>query len=154
MYTTSKAFIGMGLSLGLGSGSPVTYEDIAEIKNVQRSGSKVDTVDVTNMESVGAYREFIAGLIDGGEFSFSANYIPHDSTQQALQASMDNQTVAPWKLTLPAKSISDSENTTPGFWSFLALVTSFDIDLPTDKEASISAKLKISGKPVFTDESA
>lgn len=144
-YAGSRAFAGQGSQLQLGSGTPAspgTYTTIAEITKIQRSGSKMDIVDTTNMDSIGAYREKLATLLDGGEISFEANYIPQDATQASLQAAFDNRTLAPWKIELPNSL---------GNWVFAAYVsTPSDFDLTVDKASTISGKLTITGKPIFT----
>jgi predicted secreted protein len=93
------------------------------------------------MDSIGAYREKLATLLDGGEISLDANYIPQDVTQQSLQALFDNRTLAPWQIVLPNSL---------GTWNFNAYLGSLDFDLTTDKAATLSSKLTITGKPVFT----
>jgi predicted secreted protein len=129
----SNAFSPRGLQLKLGS------DKIAEITKVQMSGSKSDLVDVTNMDS-GNVREFLATLIDSGDISFDANYIPGDSTQASLLSTFNNQTLSSWQIVLPSSA---------GTWSFSAYVSSLDIDLPIDKQGTISGKLKITGTRSF-----
>lgn len=139
-YTGSRAFAGQGSQLQLGDGVG-GFTTIAEMTKIQRSGSKADTVDVTNMDSTGAYREVLPTLLTPGDISFDGNYIPEDATQQALQTQFDNRTLSPWRLVLP-----DSK----GRWDFNAYVTSFDFDVSFDKASTISGKLTITGKPIFT----
>ncbi len=143
-YSGSRAFAGQGTQLQLGSGTPASpgsYATIAEITKIQRSGSKMDIVDTTNMDSIGAYREKLPTLLDGGEISFEANYIPQDATQQSLQTSFDGRTLQPWQIVLPSSL---------GMWNFNAYVSSNDFDLMTDKASTFTGKLTITGKPVFT----
>jgi len=143
-YAGSRAFAGQGSQLQLGAGTPAApgaYTTIAEITKIQRSGSKMDLVDVTNMDSIGAYREKLATLLDGGDIALDANYIPQDATQQSLQALFDNRTLAPWQIVLPNSL---------GTWNFNAYLMSLDFDLSTDKASTLSSKLTITGKPVFT----
>lgn len=140
-YVRSSAFAGQGTQLQLGDGgSPEAFATIAEVTKVQRSGSKMDLVDVTNMDSVGAYREKLATLLDAGELSFDANYIPGDITQQALQSQFDNRTLSNWKVVLPGGR---------GTFSFKAYSISADFDLSVDKASSFSGKLAITGQPSF-----
>jgi predicted secreted protein len=143
-YGGSQAFAGQGTQLQLGSGTPSvpgSYTTIAEITKIQRSGSKMDIVDVTNMDSIGAYREKLPTLLDGGDISFDANYVPGDTTQQSLQTLFDGRTLKPWQIVLPD---------TRGTWNLNAYVTSDDFDLSVDKASTFSGKLTITGKPVFT----
>lgn len=140
-YTGSKAFAGQGAELQLGDGgSPEAFSTIAEVTKVQRSGSKMDLVDVTNMDSIGAYREKLATLLDGGEISFDANYVPSDATQVSLQSQFDNRTLSNWKIVLPGAR---------GTWSFKAYSISADFDLSVDKASTFTGKLAITGKPSF-----
>lgn len=143
-YTGSRAFAGQGTQLQLGDssgGASTGYTTIAEATKIQRSGSKADSVDVTNMDSTGAYREILPTLLTPGDISVDLNYIPGDSTQQQLQTLFDGRTKRDWKLVLPASL---------GHWDFNAYVTSVDFDVSFDKQGTISAKLTITGQPVFT----
>ncbi|SRR6266403_1290933 len=138
----SNAFAGQGSKLKRGDGAtPENFTALAEVKNIQRTGAKADHSDVTNMDSVGAYREYLPTLLDAGEISFTGNYIPGDSSQQLLQNDFDNRRLGNWQILLPNAL---------GHWAFAAYVTSFDFDLAHDKEAVITCKLKVTGKPVFT----
>lgn len=143
-YSGSRAFAGQGTQLQLGSGTPAapgSYTTIAEVTKIQRSGSKMDIVDTTNMDSIGAYREKLPTLLDGGDISLDCNYIPQDTTQQELQTLFDSRTLKPWQIVLP---------NTLGTWNFNAYSTQVDFDLMVDKAATFTAKLTITGKPVFT----
>lgn len=142
-YTGTKAFAGQGTQLQFGGavGTSPSYATLAEVTKIQRSGSKMDLADATNMDSTGAYREFVATLLDGGEISFDANYVPTDATQVTLQGLFDNRTLGQWKIVLPGIL---------GSWAFNAYSTSSDFDLSVDKLSTFSGKLKISGQPVFT----
>jgi predicted secreted protein len=142
-YAGSKAAAGQGTQLQYGGPFPGTpsYVTLAEVIKIQRSGSKMDIVDVTNMDSAGAYREKLATLLDGGEISFEANYIPTDPTQVGMQGLFDNRTLGQWAIVLP---------NTLGTWTFNAYSISDDFDIPVDKQMTFTGKLAITGKPVFT----
>lgn len=146
----SKAFRPQGLLLQqdnpAGSGSGLTT--IAEVKKVDFTGGKADTADVTNMDSTGAYREFLPTLLDAGELSFDGNYLGGiETTQAELQSTFDSQILSSWKIVLPTPP---GESASRGSWTFKAYVTSFDPAFPVDKEASFTAKLKITGARTFT----
>jgi predicted secreted protein len=140
-YTGSQAFAGQGTQLQRGDGaSPENFTTIAEITKIQRSGSKMDLVDVTNMDSIGAYREKLATLLDGGQVSFDANYVPAAASQQSLQADFDGRVLSSWKIILPGGR---------GTFSFKAYSTSADFDVSVDKASTFSGKLEITGQPSF-----
>lgn len=137
----SLAFKGQGAAISVGG------QAIAEVTKIQRSGAKADFADVTNMQSPGAYREVLPTLLDPGEISCDANYLGNQSTAQTLlQTEFDAQTLGNWTITLPPKI---GTTTSAGQWTFTAYVSTVDFDLPLDKEAKLSFKLKITGKPVF-----
>jgi predicted secreted protein len=139
----SKAFKAQGsiLQSDLGAGGG-TFTEIAEVTKIARTGGKSDMADVTNMDSPSAYREYLPTLLDAGDISIDGNYLGNqDASQASFQALFDNQTLSTWEIVLPQSF---------GTWTFSAYVSAFDFDLPHDKQATFSAKLKITGKPSFS----
>jgi len=55
---------------------------------------KLSATEVSNMGSPNTYKEFIAGLRDGGEITFEGNYIPKDATQINVRADLDAGTLS------------------------------------------------------------
>lgn len=141
-YTGSQGFAGQGTQLQVGDGgSPETFTTIAEITKIQGTGAKTDIIDLTNMDSTGAYREKLATLLDAGEINFDANFVPSNTTQQSLQAKFDGRTKSDWKIVLPGVR---------GTWSFTAFIGGIDFDVTVDKQVVMSGKLVISGPRTFT----
>ena len=139
---SSSAFAGRSSQLKRGDGaSPEVFSTITEIKRITRTGAKADLADVTNMDS-GSYREFLPTLLDAGELNFDGNYIPSDATQQTLQSDFDGQVKHNWQVVMPGSR---------GIWHFAGYLVGLDLpDLQVDKEATFSAKLKITGAPNYT----
>lgn len=76
----SEARLGYGTKLKMGDGgSPQQFVEIGEIGDFEE-GDSIELVEVTNHQSPGGRREYIAGLKDGAEFSITVNYIPTDPT--------------------------------------------------------------------------
>lgn len=76
----TNARLGYGVKLFMSDGaSPDTFTEIAEIKTLDDSDS-VDEVEVTNHQSPGSRREYIAGLISGDQIQFTVNYDPDGAT--------------------------------------------------------------------------
>jgi len=116
--------------------------DIAEATNIQFSGQSVDMLDVSNHDSTNEFREFIAGLIDGGEITFEANFKSTDTTGQiALHTDFQAKTSRTCQLTLP-DSLGNISGT--------AWCTKYDFSFPHDGEATISVTIKYTGKPTLT----
>jgi len=135
-YVTSQAFSPRGTVIAFLVEPSVAYNVLAEIKEINFTGAKYDLADVTNYES-GNFREWLTTLADSGEVSFTGNYIPGDPSQSALLGYFNAGTLVDWQITLPNSL---------GVITFRAYVQSLEHNLPLDKEATISGKLKITGK--------
>jgi predicted secreted protein len=135
MYTTSAAFSPRGTVIQYEAPGSVAFSLLAEIKEINFSGAKYDLADVTNYES-GNFREFLTTLADSGEVSFTGNYVPGDASQSALLGFFNNGTLVSWQVVLPQGL---------GTITFKAYVSSLEHNLPLDKEATITGKLKITG---------
>ena len=74
----SDAIAGVGTVFAradLGEGSSVgAYVALAEINSITGPGMTRDFIDVTSLDSVGGYREFIGGFRDGGNITLSMNF--------------------------------------------------------------------------------
>ena len=136
--SNSKAFVARGTVLAFATDPSAEFQQLAEIKSIDFSGAKYDLDDVTNYES-GNFREWITTLADSGELSFTGNYIPSDDSQQALLGFFNSGTLVSWQITLPEGADAEAPIT------FNAYVSSLEHNLPLDKAATITGKLKITG---------
>jgi predicted secreted protein len=136
--SNSKAFVARGTVLAFRTDPSADYQQLAEIKSIDFSGAKYDLDDVTNYES-GNFREWITTLADSGELSFTGNYVPSDDSQAALLGFFNNGSLVAWQITLPEGADAEEPIT------FSAFVSSLEHNLPLDKAASITGKLKITG---------
>ena len=134
-YVSSAAFVARGTVISYETQTSIGFLPLAEIKSIDFSGAKYDLADITNYES-GNFREWITTLADSGEVSFSGNYIPGDASQAALLGFFNAGTLVAWKVQLPNSL---------GTITFNAFVSSLEHNLPLDKEATITGKLKITG---------
>jgi hypothetical protein len=64
--------------------SPDTYVALAEVYNITPPSATLDQIDVTHMQSPDRRREFISGLIDGGEASLEMNFVPGSTSDDRL----------------------------------------------------------------------
>ena len=143
MASGAKLGQGCALKRGNADGPPETFTKIAEVKNVTGPGGSRDTVDVTSMDSTGGFREYIAGLGDPGEITFSSHFIPSDVTQEDLLDDFNNKVINNWKIEWP-------QFTGTPYLTFAALVTSFAIDTPLDGAVMLNITLKVSGQVTLT----
>lgn len=77
---------------------------LVKLDRVTEMGLPEDTTDeheVTTLEAPGRFKEYIAGLRDGGEFSVTMNYIPGSATDTLCRAAKTAADVRPYKCVVP-----------------------------------------------------
>ena len=157
-YVRSKvAPDAVGCILVIGdTASPVSYTVVGETKNIDGPALKGETTDVTNTQSPGGVKEFKRTLTDPGEVTCSVNYVPSDPGQEACQAALSagGDTILPFQIWEPESGIVSPTNTTPGWWELYGAVVEFSVTRPLEKEPVVAIKIKVSGLPVYTPESA
>jgi hypothetical protein len=132
---TSLAGIGYGTLLARAG---VT---VLEIIKLGGPGMKADMKEVSNMLSPSGYKEFVAGLREGGDVTFEGNYIPHDATQGTLRTDFETGLMSSWTITMPGAL---------GTWTFNAMVSALTPAYPVDDRMTVTGTLKITGKPVLS----
>jgi len=141
----SDARLGKGYLIQRGNGGgPEVFTTIAELLDVDGPEMSVDSVEATHQQSPNYWREFIPGLIDGGEVSFDLNHNPDNATQDAtvgLAADLKNRTVRNFKVVFPSPSSKE--------WTFPAFVTEFSPAGPVADRQTASVTLKVSGEPTL-----
>jgi hypothetical protein len=97
----TAATSGFGTTFKRGDGGgPETFTTIAEVVGISGPSLKLETIDVTNMDSNG-WREKIPTLKDAGEVQLDMNYLPANATQnytQGLLADFNNRTLRNFKV--------------------------------------------------------
>jgi hypothetical protein len=139
----------MGAVLQRGDGqSPENFVSILGIKSISGPSMSRDTHDTTDMNS-GTYRTFVGGLVNAGEISFEANFLPRDPTQgqedggwmgEFDKSSCDS--VRNWRLLFPECDGEDE-----GYLEFQGVVAGQNMEFPMDDLMSFTGTLKVSGAP-------
>ncbi len=139
---------GFGTSLSRGDGAVTTevFEAIGNLTKVTIPGFTRETYDVTAHDSADKWREWIGGLLDGGEASCEFNYDPTITLNGAtvyvtLVADAENPDPVNYEIALPDGS---------KFEAALLITKYDDIDAPFDGKVTGSITFKMSGKPTFT----
>jgi hypothetical protein len=136
----SGAMLGYGSTFEIVSdSSPDVYVAMAEVISITPPSSVLDQIDVTHMQSPDRRREFISGLIDGGECSFDMNFIPGSTSDDRLFE----------LLNLPVGStrrrssrISFPNGVT---WTFDAELTGYEPTVPFDDKMTATVTFKVTG---------
>jgi len=140
----SNAFWAYGTKLQIGDGATSeNFADIAELTDVNPPAMTKDSIEVTNYGSPDRFREYIAGLKDGGSLSAEGNWLPNNATQDentGLLESFNDDSNHNWKLVLPDGL---------GTLSMTGHINAFTPTTPLAMQAKLAFSIKISGKPLF-----
>lgn len=130
---------------GLGYGTLLQRAGVTLVETVKIGGpsQKADMKETTNMLSPSTYKEFIAGLREGGDVTIEGNYLPKEATnsQTTLRTDFENGTSASWAIIFPNAL---------GTLTFTAFVSAISPAIPLDDRITYTATLKITGKPVLS----
>jgi len=141
----TQAIKAHGTLLKIGDGQPSeVFTTIAEVTEISGPSLEQESLEVTSHDSSGGFREFVGGLIDGGEITLTINYVPTEATHNAttgLIADLKNMIVRNFQLVFP-----DSGSTT---WNLSALVQSFEPTEPVDDKLGADVTLKVTGEPTL-----
>jgi len=134
----SNAFSGVGTSLY--RNDPATgWGTISEVNNISGPTMTRDFIDVTSLDSIEGYREFITGFRDAGEVTFDMNMT--NANYDQLVVDFESNTKREYKIVLP----DDDESTL----SFSGLVTGIPLNIPMDDKVTVSVTIKLSGPTDF-----
>lgn len=128
----------------IGYGTTLTWNSqaVAEITNITPPSMSADTIDITNMASTNGFREFTAGLRDGGDVKIDVNFYPGDTNgQAAMYTDFVAGTSRTAVITLPAAMGAT--------WTFTGIISAYESEAPLDDKVSASITLKVSGVPVL-----
>jgi predicted secreted protein len=123
--TASAAVSAFGIILQLSDGgSPAVYTSIAEIRTIGEIGGEREMIDVSNMDSPGQAKEYIAGMLDSLMCALELNYLPQNATHKDMLTNIQQQTVAnifrDYRIVLPdfgAVALTGTVNTGTDVWT-------------------------------------
>ena len=123
------------------------FSTYAEVRSIQGPTFEGAEIDVTNMDSPGRLREFIAGLTDPGQVTFEVNYLPANSLHQQLI----NDVKANPSVTR-AHRLRFAQLTPVRRIDFNAFVLSVPLTIPTDSQVTANVTLRATGDPTLVQE--
>jgi len=115
---------------------------IAQVRSISGPGLSMDTIDVTSHDSTGAWREFVAGLIDGGEFSLELIFDPDNTGHANLRTDLTSRTSNTYDIRFV--------DPTPQIWSFTGFVTAFAPEASADGDLVANVTVKTTGAITVT----
>lgn len=127
----------------------VAYSPIGQVKDIAGPAITRGDVDVSDQDSADGFREFLPGLADGGNVTFTIGFDPQNAVHVqgagvGLIADFEQEgcTIGAWEYTL---------NTCVGtaVWTFNGYVNGFTQNTPVEGEHTADLSVKITGKPVL-----
>lgn len=120
-----------------------TFTEVPEAKGIPVPATTQEYPEVTSLSSANGFREFIAGLKDGGEVSFNCGYT---SAGYTLISGLDG-VLAYIRCTFP---LAPNQTTTGDVFTFRGFVTpaidANDVGAPIGLDVAV----RVSGAPTFT----
>jgi hypothetical protein len=111
----TEARIGWGGEVHLSTdNTEANLVELAEVRDVSFPQDEADEHEVTHLKSPGRRKEFIQGLIDGGEMTLTGNYVPGSATDLALTDAKDLGTTRKVRIVIP-----DDTGTGAADWNML-----------------------------------
>jgi hypothetical protein len=140
----TEARIGWGGELHVSTdNTEANLVELAEVRDVSFPQDEADEHEVTHLKSPGRRKEFIQGLIDGGEMTATLNYDPGSATDLLLTAAKDTGTTRKIKIVIP-----DDSGTGAADWNFVtsAFVKRYAPDnMEANAPITATAVLRVTG---------
>lgn len=98
----TEARIGWGAELQLSTSAAVAgLVELGEVKRFGVPSDQADEHEVTHFKSPDRRKEYISGLIDGGEVTVMLNYVPGSATDILLTDAQEDGTVRAVRFIIP-----------------------------------------------------
>lgn len=136
---TTVAITSQGTKLFFGStGSPNDYNAVPGITSINTPTSSNPEIDASDLDSTS--KEFIAGLKDNGEMSFTLNFNPDNAIQQSIRTAF---VTAP----SPTKSwvIQFSDTAPATRWEFAGFIKSLQVKAGVDEKLVCEVSVRVTG---------
>ena len=140
--SATKFALGKGAVLSISVDGGTTFTPIKQLKSITYPSSKADFDDITNMDSEGAYHEYVPTMLDAGTVDFQGVWAETDPGQVAASAAFDAQTLAMFKHQF-ARRAGEGAGFLRTFNAYMASKPS--IDAQFDKASTYTGSLKVTG---------
>lgn len=114
---------------------------IAEITGIEGPNTTRETIEVTTLDSVDGYREYIGSLREGGNANLTMNFTR--ATFTIFNTDFENDIAQNYAIVLP-----DTDFTT---LEFEGLVVEQPLSMQVGDKISANTNIKITGKPILSN---
>ena len=117
---------------------------ILELTSISGPTESMSPIDLTNHDSASAYREFVSGILDGGEISFEGNFIKGDTTGQiAMHTDFQAGSTKAWIIKHPGWGGGTPQISGNG------MITALSMSFPFEDKITFTGTIKVTGKPTL-----
>lgn len=131
----------MGKSAAKGTTFKVGTVSVGSLTSIGGLALSADPIEVSALDSIDGYREYIGGLKDGGELSLSGMFDYGDNGQKALYTSFGSGSATSCSIVFPA-ALSCS-------WSFDGIVIGYETNAELEDAIGFDCTIKVTGKPTL-----
>jgi hypothetical protein len=137
---TGASVLTAGASGVLSSGAAGTevFSTVLEISGFSGPTNTRELIDATHTESTDGFREFIGGLKDGGEISFSGNFLPASEQQQGLFDDLLDTSPHNYQIWFTDVAVTK--------WGFAGWVTQFAPNADVAGKLGFDCTIKVTGE--------
>lgn len=141
----TKAHVGPGFLLDYRDPDTSQWVHVGQVRDIDGPSETTDEFEITNQDSEGGYKEFVATLQDGGSVSFDVVADGGDEGQQALADLKHARTTVDWRIQMP----EDSDEIVYGLF-FPGFINQFGNSFPLAGAWVRSCQIRVVG-PVVQD---
>jgi len=140
---------GTKLAVGNNETPSEEFTEMAQVRDIDGPGMNMSTIEATHHQSASNMKEYVAGLVDGGEVTFEVVWDPADATHDDTTGFiylLKNRLKRNWKLVTPVAA-------SVGYWAlaFAAFVTQFKTKEPVEGMLAADVTLKVTGAVTLED---
>jgi hypothetical protein len=114
---------------------------VALVSDIEGPGMKGDTIDVTNHDNLDNYKQFIVGLLEGGDVKLKLFFDPLEATHTQLITAMNARALDTYTIVPPVAGGPS--------WSFTGVLTQLASKFKVNAAIEVDATIKVSGAPTF-----
>ena len=129
--------------------NPSSWTYIGDLTGIGGPNMSVDTIDVTAHDSTGGFREFVAGLIDGGDITFEGNLLTAAAGDEIIELAEERANVL-FIVKFPTSGTIVADANNREAWLLAGSVVGFETNAPHDGKIGFSASIKLTGQPFLT----
>ncbi|WP_019534211.1 phage tail tube protein [Paenibacillus ginsengihumi] len=131
---TKRATRSIGTTFKLGT------TPIGDLTAIGSPNVDTEEIDVTTLDSVGAYREYISGFKDAGEVTLSGYFVPTDAGQAAAYAALESGEIQECEIEYPMGAS----------WAFEGFVKNFTVTTELEEAIGFEVTIRVTGQPTLT----